>query len=59
MCPGLLLDGEVVASIGADEADQLLDAATFEGGIVPKLDAAVRAARLGMRAEIGETAVLA
>ena len=55
--PGLLIDGDVVASIGADEADHLLGAGTFEGGIVPKLEAAVRAARLGMRAEIGATAV--
>jgi acetylglutamate kinase len=57
--PGLLIDGDVVPSIGADEADQMLDAGTFEGGIVPKLQAAVRAARLGMKAEIGETAVTA
>ncbi len=57
--PGVLIDGGVVASIGADEADRLLDGGAFQGGIVPKLEAAVRAARLGMRAEIGETAVLA
>jgi acetylglutamate kinase len=57
--PGVLLDGDVVAAIGADEADRLLDDGTFQGGIVPKLHAAVRAARLGMRAEIGETAVIA
>jgi len=57
--PGLLIDGDVVAELGADEADQMLDAGTFEGGIVPKLQAAVRAARLGMKAEIGETAVIA
>jgi acetylglutamate kinase len=56
--PGLLVDGDVVSSIGADEADRLLDDGTFQGGIVPKLEAAVRAARLGMRAQIGETAVL-
>ena len=55
--PGLLVDGDVVSSIGADEADHMLDDGTFQGGIVPKLQAAVRAARLGMRAEIGETAV--
>jgi acetylglutamate kinase len=55
--PGLLIDGDVVPSIGADEADYLLGEGTFEGGIVPKLEAAVRAARLGMRAEIGATAV--
>ena len=55
--PGVLIDGDVVASIGADEADTMLDAGAFQGGIVPKLQAAVRAARLGMRADIGETAV--
>lgn len=57
--PGLLIDGDVVSSIGADEADHLLGEGTFQGGIVPKLEAAVRAARLGMRAEIGSTAVTA
>lgn len=57
--PGLLIDGDVVHTIGADEADTMLKAGAFEGGIVPKLEAAVRAARLGMRAEIGRTAVLA
>jgi acetylglutamate kinase len=57
--PGVLIEGDVVPSIGADEADRLLESGTFEGGIVPKLEAAVRAARLGMRAEIGETAVVA
>jgi len=39
--------------------DQLLDAGELDGGIVPKLRAAVTAARLGVRAEIGETAVVA
>jgi acetylglutamate kinase len=57
--PGVLIDGDVVASIRADEADHMLDSGTLQGGIVPKLQAAVRAARLGMRAEIGETAVTA
>ena len=56
--PGVLVEGDVLSSIGADEADHLLGNGTFEGGIVPKLRAAVRAARLGVRAEIGETAVL-
>ena len=55
--PGVLVDGDVVSSIGADEADRLLDDGTFQGGIVPKLQAAVRAARLGIETEIGETAV--
>jgi acetylglutamate kinase len=37
----------------------LLSGGQLEGGIVPKLRAAVTAARLGVHAEIGETAVLA
>jgi acetylglutamate kinase len=57
--PGVLLDGGVVGSLEADEADRLLGAGAFEGGIVPKLLAAARAARLGIAAEIGETAVIA
>ena len=57
--PGLLLDGAVAPSVDADEADRLLDAGELEGGIVPKLNAAVRAVRLGVPAHIGETAVLA
>jgi acetylglutamate kinase len=56
---GVLLDGEVVRSIEAVEADRLLSGDVLEGGIVPKLRAAVTAARLGVRAEIGETAVVA
>ena len=47
------------ADLVAEEADRLLDDGTFEGGIVPKLRAAVAAARNGVRAEIGETAVVA
>ena len=57
--PGLLLEGSVVPSIEARTAQGLLDAGELEGGIVPKLQAAVTAAKLGVRAEIGETAVLA
>jgi acetylglutamate kinase len=56
--PGVLRDGGVVASIGADEAEQLVGDGAFQGGIVPKLLAAVRAVRGGVRAEIGETAVV-
>ena len=55
---GVLVEGAVVASIGADTADRLVGDGTFDGGIVPKLRAAVRAAREGVRAEIGATAVL-
>jgi acetylglutamate kinase len=56
--PGVLLHGGPLPSIAADEADRLVGEGTFEGGIVPKLRAAVRAARLGVRAEIGATAVV-
>lgn len=57
--PGVYLDGAVAERIEAREADRLLDAGELEGGIVPKLLAAVRAARLGVRAEIGVTEVAA
>jgi len=57
--PGLLVDGAVVPRIAAGDADVLLSGDALEGGIVPKLRAAVTAARLGVRAEIGETAVVA
>jgi acetylglutamate kinase len=56
---GVCLDGSVVDRLAATEADRLLESGAFEGGIVPKLRAAVTAARLGVRAEIGETAVVA
>jgi acetylglutamate kinase len=55
--PGLLRDGSVVERIPADEAEQLLASGELEGGILPKLAAAVTAARLGVAASIGETAV--
>ena len=57
--PGLLLGGAVAASIDAAEAERLLDAGALSGGIVPKLRAAIGAARSGVQAEIGETAVVA
>jgi acetylglutamate kinase len=57
--PGVLLSGSVVPVLGADEAEDLLDRRDFEGGIIPKLRAAVTAARLGVQAEIGATAVVA
>ena len=57
--PGVLVDGGVVGSLEADEADRLLGAGAFEGGIVPKLVAAVHAARGGVSAAIGETEVVA
>ena len=51
--PGVLRDDQVLDHIGADE----VEAGCFEGGIVPKLHAAVVAARRGVRAEIGRTLV--
>jgi len=57
--PGLLDGGVVVPVIDAEEAGKLLDAGAFQGGIIPKLRAAITAAQLGVRAEIGRTAVVA
>jgi acetylglutamate kinase len=56
---GVLLGGAVVPTLEAEEADRMLDAGQLEGGIVPKVRAAVSAARRGVRAEIGATAVVA
>jgi acetylglutamate kinase len=56
---GVYLEGRVVPSLRADRAVELLESGTFEGGIVPKLGAAVQATRLGLTAQIGETAVVA
>ena len=55
--PGVLLDGELATVLPADEAEAGLAEGRFEGGIVPKLMAAVRAARGGVRATIGSTEV--
>ncbi len=55
--PGVLVEGASLTSIGADEAENLLDDGAFQGGIVPKLRAAIVAARSGVTAHIGETAV--
>ena len=57
--PGVYLDGDVISQIEISQAEGLLDVGALEGGIRPKLLAAVRAAKLGIRAEIGETAVVA
>jgi acetylglutamate kinase len=57
--PGLLLAGEVVHRIAADDAEELLANDLLEGGILPKLRAAVSAARNGVQADLGETAVVA
>ena len=55
--PGVLLDGAVATVLSADDAEAGLGEGVFEGGIVPKLMAAVRAARGGVRASIGATEV--
>ena len=57
--PGVLVDDQVVATLSVDAADRMLDAGAFQGGIVPKLEAAVIAARGGVRAAIGSTEVVA
>ena len=54
---GLLVNGRVVDSIGVDAASELLAGGTLQGGIIPKLGAAVTAARGGVTATIGRTAV--
>ena len=57
--PGVLMEGVVVEHIAVDDAVRLLGDGTFEGGIVPKLEAAVLATRGGVHAAIGATEVLA
>ena len=57
--PGVLMEGAVIEHIAVDDADRMLGDGTFEGGIVPKLQAAVLAARGGVRAAIGATEVVA
>ena len=47
--PGVFHDGWLVRSIRAGRAESLVGDGTFEGGIVPKLLAAARAARSGAR----------
>jgi len=57
--PGVLHDGELLETIEAGRAEALVGDRSFEGGIVPKLLAAAQAARGGLVAEIGATAVVA
>jgi acetylglutamate kinase len=56
---GVFHEGRLLHSIPAAEAERLVGGGSFDGGIVPKLLAASRAARNGLRAEIGATAVVA
>lgn len=55
--PGVLVDERVVDVLPADEAEAGLRDGSFDGGIVPKLTAAIHAARGGVRATIGATEV--
>jgi acetylglutamate kinase len=57
--PGVFHEGRLLPSIGAAHAEALVDQGSFAGGIVPKLLAAAGAARSGLVAEIGSTAVVA
>lgn len=56
---GLILDGEVVDSIGLEAAEELIQSGTLAGGIIPKLTAAIAAAQSGVPAWIGRTEVQA
>ena len=55
--PGVYLDGKVLGAIAAADAERLLADGVFDGGIVPKLEAALAAAKGGVKAAIGETEV--
>jgi acetylglutamate kinase len=55
--PGVIVGGEVVAELSARDISGLGGALT--GGILPKLEAALAAARGGIRAEVGATLVVA
>jgi acetylglutamate kinase len=57
--PGVYLDGELMESIEAARAESLIERGVFDGGIVPKLFAAAQAAKHGVAADIGLTAVAA
>jgi len=57
--PGVLLGGALADTLAAGDADRMLGSGELQGGIVPKVRAAVVAARYGVRAEIGATAVVA
>jgi acetylglutamate kinase len=55
--PGVLVDGEVVGELSEQEISRLNG--HLSGGIVPKLQAAVLAARAGVQVEVGKTSVIA
>jgi acetylglutamate kinase len=55
--PGVLVDGEVLPRLAEDDIGALNG--SLSGGIVPKLEAAVRAARAGVHVDVGATTVVA
>jgi acetylglutamate kinase len=57
--PGVLVDDQVVPEIGVELAGRMLADGSFQGGIVPKLEAALRAVSGGVHASIGMTEVTA
>jgi len=57
--PGVYRNGELMQTIQADSAETLVEGGVFDGGIVPKLLAAALAAKNGVAADIGVTAVVA
>jgi acetylglutamate kinase len=56
---GVIVNEAVVSRLDADATEEMLAAGQFEGGIVPKLTAALTAVRGGVRATIGVTEVVA
>jgi len=57
--PGVFHHGELLSSIAAGNAETMVRGGEFDGGIVPKLLAAALAAKNGVEADIGCTAVVA
>ena len=56
--PGVVVEEAVAGRLDVESAERMLEDGVFEGGIVPKLLSAVSAARSGVQAEIGATAVV-
>jgi acetylglutamate kinase len=54
---GFMLDGEVVESLDVATAERLSGGGSLDPTILPKLDAAVKAARFGVPAFIGRTEI--
>ena len=57
--PGVFVDGQLIETIAAERAETMIEKGLFEGGMVPKLLAAAHAAKHGVAADIGMTAVAA